>query len=92
MQYEKSHVTKVSVRSDMPTSISSSQHGANLNAVAFNLDFIALRRPQLAVELLRLHREARDLTDETPLAPDEDFLAADERLQAQLRQNFKRHQ
>lgn len=89
MQYEDSKTTKLGIRSDYPTSISSTMHGANIGAVGFNIDFIVRRRPQLAVELLRLYGEASDLTADMPVAPDEDFLAAD--VSFQLQRVFGRH-
>jgi hypothetical protein len=52
-----------------------------MNAIGFNMEFIAKRRPQLAVELLRLKKEADKLTESDPLAPDEDFLAAQAAIQ-----------
>jgi hypothetical protein len=87
MQYGTSKNSKLTIRSDFPTSVSSSARGANLDALGFNMVFIARRRPQLSVELLRLFREASKLTPETPVAPDEDLLAAEAellRLLAQL--------
>ncbi|MGH3494047.1 MAG: hypothetical protein ACRDRL_28500 [Sciscionella sp.] len=86
MRYEKEKVSKLTIRSDFPTSVSSRVHGANLNAIGFNMAFIAKRRPQLAVELMRLCREAGDLSAETPVAPDEDYLGA----MAEMRRAFER--
>lgn len=42
MQQEK--VTKLAVREDMPATITSSWHGANLDAVGFNIGFLLRRR------------------------------------------------
>lgn len=81
MQYEKAKTSKLNIRSDLPTSISSSWHGANVDALGFNLGFIAERRPQLAVELLHLWHEARGLSLDTPVAPDEDQQVAMAELQ-----------
>ncbi|HVV12454.1 hypothetical protein [Amycolatopsis sp.] len=88
MQYGKTRVSKLAMRSDSPTGVSSSVHGANVDAVGFNIAFIAARRPQLAVEIVRLWRAARELSADTPLAPDEDALSAE----ADLRQLRKRRQ
>jgi hypothetical protein len=55
MQYGRT-TTKLNVRSDFPTAASSVLHGANLPAQGFNLIFIAERRPQLAIEIMRLTR------------------------------------
>jgi hypothetical protein len=41
--------------------------------MAFNLVFIALRKPKLAVELLRLYNEAHTIQASDPQAPEEDF-------------------
>jgi len=65
--------TKLTIRSDRPTAVSSSGRGANVDAMAFNLIFIALRNPKLAVELLRLYNEAHAIQATDPQAPDEDF-------------------
>ena len=81
MQYEKPQVTKLSIRSDMATSISSSQHGANLDAIGFNVNLLLTRRPLLAVDLMRLYHEARDIFAEAPVAPAEDFHVAEESFQ-----------
>ncbi|MEC3974886.1 hypothetical protein [Amycolatopsis sp. H20-H5] len=54
---------KITVSSDFPTASSSSLHGANLDAIAFNMDFIARRDPQLATELLRVWRKAKQIED-----------------------------
>jgi hypothetical protein len=60
----------------MPTSITSSLHGANIDAVGFNMRFILERRPKLAIEVIRLYDEARQLRPDDPMAPDEDFRSA----------------
>lgn len=72
-------ITQLKIREDRPTALSSSAHGANLDAVAFNLIFLALRDPKLAVELLELYDRARHVKENDPKAPEEDFaLFADE--------------
>jgi hypothetical protein len=77
MQYGK--VTKIAIREDMPTSITSSQHGANLDTVGFNIRFILERKPNLAVEVFKLYDQAHQLQPGDPMAPDEDYrLAGDE--------------
>lgn len=81
MQYERPQVSKLTIRSDFPTGISSSVYGANIDAVGFNIGFIAERQPQLAVDLVRLWQEARELTSDMPAAAEEDQLAAQSRLQ-----------
>lgn len=74
MQHER--VTRISLREDRPTAISSTINGANINSVGFNTDFIALRRPNLAVKLLELFAEANEIKPEDHKAPDEDFESA----------------
>lgn len=71
--------TKLNIREDRPTAISSSAHGSNLDAVGFNLVFLAMRSPKLAVEILRLYALAHKVNEDDPKAPDEDYaLFADE--------------
>lgn len=80
MQYGKLRTTKITVRSDYPVAIASSQRGANLNAIGFNLDFIARRRPQLASELIRMWQDACWIKEGDPPAIEEDHLAATDDL------------
>lgn len=71
--------TKLNLREDRPTAISSTAHGSNLDAVGFNLAFLATRNPKLAVEILKLYALAQQVQQDDPQAPDEDFaLFADE--------------
>ena len=65
--------TKIQVREDRPTALSSVVHGSNLDAIGFNIAFIALRNPKLAVEIMELYDEAHKLQKNDPKAPDEDF-------------------
>lgn len=77
MQYETPQRTKLTLQADRPTAIASSHHGANIDAIGFNISFIAQRRPRLAVALIDLLREASQLDADAPLAADKDFLAAE---------------
>ena len=71
--------TDITIQSDKAVGISSRMHGANIDAVAFNVDLIAQKSPAKAVEVLNLYKEVKDITPETPAQPDEDFgLAADQ--------------
>ena len=71
--------TDVGVRSDKATGIASRVHGANIDAVAFNIDLIAAKKPTKAIEVLNLYKELKDITPDTLAQPDEDFgLAADQ--------------
>ncbi len=71
--------TKLNVREDRPTAISSSVHGSNLDAIGFNIAFLASRDPKLAIEVMKLYARAHEIQESDPQAPDEDFaLFADE--------------
>lgn len=71
--------TKLNIREDRPTAISSSAHGSNLDAIGFNIAFLAARNPRLAVEIIKLYALAHQVQADYPPAPDEDFaLFADE--------------
>jgi len=71
--------TKLNIREDRPTAISSSVHGSNLDAIGFNIAFLASRDPKLAIEIMKLYAQAHKLQESDPQAPDEDFaLFADE--------------
>jgi hypothetical protein len=71
--------TKLTIREDRATALSSSAHGSNMDAIGFNLTFLALRNPKLAVEILRLYALAHAVDEDYPQAPDEDYaLFADE--------------
>jgi hypothetical protein len=71
--------TKLNIREDRPTALASSVHGSNVDAVGFNLLFIAQRNPKLAVEILKLYAKAHEVQENDPEAPEEDFaLFADE--------------
>lgn len=60
--------TKVTVRGDYPTSITSVMYGANIDVLAFNHDFIMKRDPALGIQILELYKKARDLADKRPLS------------------------
>ncbi len=61
MQYGNSLATKLTIREDWTVGISSAQHGANLNAVGFNLSLISRHDPKLATAILDLYRQACEL-------------------------------
>lgn len=54
--------TRIRVDKDWPTAIASSEHGANLNAIAFNMTLIAQQDPGLAARIVQLYREADRLS------------------------------
>lgn len=68
-----SKTTKLTIHSDRPTAITSSAHNANVDAIGFNIAFIAVRNPRIAVELMKLYKEARTIQESDPSAPDEDL-------------------
>jgi hypothetical protein len=71
--------TKLNIRNDRPTALSSSAHGSNIDAIGFNILFLAARKPKLAVEIMKLYTLAHTVHESDPSAPDEDFaLFADE--------------
>ena len=76
--------TDVRVRSDKATGIASRVHGSNIDAVAFNVDLIAVKKPAKAVEILDSYNEVKDITSDTPAQPDEDFGLAAEKISKTL--------
>jgi hypothetical protein len=76
--------TKLSIREDRPTGLASSAHGSNVNALGFNLLFIAARNPKLAIEIMKLYAEARKLQENDPSAPQEDYALFAEELHKTL--------
>jgi len=73
MTNSDSESTRLNIRKDRPTAISSRIYGTVVDALAFNIDFIALKNPKLAVELLRLYEEAHKIKNTDPKAHDEDL-------------------
>lgn len=67
MQREEPKKTKITVREDWPTSIASEAYGANVGCLAFNLTYIVLRDPMVAVELMEIYELARSLLDKPVL-------------------------
>jgi hypothetical protein len=65
--------TKLNIREDRPTALASSAYGSNMDAVAFNVAFIAVRNPKLAVTIMQLYAEAHKIQATDPEAPDEDY-------------------
>jgi hypothetical protein len=81
--------TKLSIHEDRPTGLASSSHGSNVNAMGFNLLFIAARNPKLAIEIMRLYAEARKLQENDPPAPQEDYALFAEEVHKTLADNDK---
>lgn len=65
--------TKLTIHENRATGITSSAFGSNINAMGFNLLFIASKNPRLAVEIMKLYAEAQKIKASDPNAPDEDF-------------------
>jgi hypothetical protein len=71
--------TKLGIREDRPTALSSTAQGSNLDAIGFNIAFLAARKPKLAIEIMKLYALAHTVQENDPTAPDEDSaLFADE--------------
>lgn len=68
--------TRITIKSDSPIAISSSAIGANINALGFNIDFIAAKNPNLAIAIMSLYEQAKNIHSDDPVQPDEDFKLA----------------
>lgn len=68
--------TRITIKSDSPISISSSAIGANINALGFNIDLIAAKNPNLAIAIMSLYEQAKNIHSDDPVQPDEDFKLA----------------
>lgn len=58
---QRGKTTKITVYEDMPTSVSSSWYGANLDCYAFNMGYIAQRSPALAKQLIEIYEKCKKL-------------------------------
>lgn len=72
--------SQISIQSDSSTAATSSAMGANINALAFNIDLIAQKNPNLAIEILKLYEKAKAIKPNDPAGPEEDFSLALEQL------------
>lgn len=81
MQYEAPKTTKITLRADRATGASSRMYGAHLDTVGFNMEFILLRDPKLAMEVFKLYVKASDIDEAQPQAATEDLRAAAEEMQ-----------
>ena len=68
--------TRITIKSDSPITISSSALGANINALGFNIDLIAAKNPNLAIAIMSLYEQAKNIHSDDPVQPDEDFKLA----------------
>jgi len=65
--------TKLTIREDRPTAIGSSTQRSNLNAIGFNLTFLSVRNPKLAIEVLKLYDRVIKVSKNDPPVPEEDM-------------------
>jgi len=65
--------TKLNIREDRPTAIASSLQKSNLDAIGFNIAFLAMRSPRLVIEVMKLYALAHKVDENDPVAPDEDM-------------------
>lgn len=77
---EEPKKTRITIREDLPTAISSSLNGANLDAIGFNVPFLAMRSPRLAIEVMKLFAVANNVSKDDPKAPEEDIAMYAEEL------------
>lgn len=77
---DESKSSQIKVNQDAPTGISSLVHGANVDAVAFNISFIANKNPTLALQIMKLYNEAHQISPGDSPYPEEDFTAANDEL------------
>lgn len=64
--------TKLTIREDRPTAIGSSAQRSNLDAIGFNLTFLSVRNPKLAIEIMKLYARAVKVSQNDPSVPEED--------------------
>lgn len=72
--------THITIKKDKPTGISSTIHGSNINAIGFNIDFIATKNPNLAVSIMGLYKQADSIRVEDNSMPEEDYKLAIQKL------------
>lgn len=82
---DETQETHITLKAGKAVGISSKTYGANIDGVAFNLDFIASKNPVLATTILSLLKEASALSETDPAHPDEDFGLAFDNLKDLLK-------
>lgn len=65
--------TRITLKSDKSAGIASKAFGAKIDAVAFNLTYLAEIDPVLTARILNDFQDAAAITTGTPAHPDEDF-------------------
>ncbi len=73
-------ITHIKISQDDAARVSSTAQGANINAIVFNLDFLASKNPTIALELMKLYEKAHAISPDDPQYPDEDYRAALDKL------------
>lgn len=81
----ESQETHIALKPGKAVGIASKAYGANIDGVAFNLDFIASKNPVLATTILSLLKEASALSETDPAHPDEDYGLAFDTLKDSLK-------
>jgi hypothetical protein len=72
--------SRITMKSDNPTAITSTAMGSNVNALAFNLDLIASKNPDLAIAIMELYEQAKSIDSSDSVSTDQDFALALKRL------------
>lgn len=70
---DEDKISNLSIKSGKATGITSSSHGSRVDAVGFNVALIAQKNPALAVNILKLYKEASVISVNDPAHPDEDY-------------------
>ena len=73
-------ITHIKISQDEAARVSSTAQGANINAIVFNIDFIASKNPTLALELMKLYKRAHAISPDDPEYPEEDYRVALDKL------------
>ena len=72
--------THITIKNNKPTGISSTIYGSNINAIGFNIDFIATKNPNLAISIMGLYKQADSIRVEDDSMPEEDYKLAIQKL------------
>lgn len=79
---------KIKIDVDEPVAIASN---GSIGGVAFNIDVIAAKNPQLAEDIQRLYKEAKDLSPDDELqGHEEDIALISDMFQEQLEKSQRR--
>jgi hypothetical protein len=78
MQHGKS--TKITIKENKAVGVASPRHGSNVAVAAFNIGFIAHKKPLLAIKIMEMYKEASKISENDPEAADEDYKLAQDKL------------